>query len=123
MEKSSNSLVKTVIFILVAGITCLSFFGLGDQDKTDMELVSFGFLMFAELVVYLSILILGMVNSRNLSGADVISLSILYLISNIIINYFMLFEEMRTLIVFNVLAILIYLLLFAVVLLMKKAKA
>ena len=117
---SSNALVKTIIFIIIAGITCLIFFGLGSDDKTDMELVSFGFLMFAELVVYLSALIPAMINSKKLSGADVISLAILYAVADVFINYFMIFEEMRHLIIFNVIAILLYLLLLSVVVLTKK---
>ena len=37
--KNSNLLIKTIIFILVVALTCLIFFGLGDSNKTDMELI------------------------------------------------------------------------------------
>ena len=120
MNKGSNALIKTIIFIIVAAITCLVFFGLGNDDKTEMELVSFGFLMFAELVVYLSVLISGMISGKNMSGADVVSTSLLYMVAVLFINYFVKFETMRYLVIWNIIAILVYLLLFVSVLLMKK---
>lgn len=58
-NKNSNIIVKTIIFILVACLTCLIFFGLNEDTKTEMELIAFGFLMFAELVTYISALIPG----------------------------------------------------------------
>ena len=120
MEKSSNSLAKTIVFIIAVAITCLVFFGLGNEDKTDMQLVSFGFLLFAELVVYLSVLLPGVLENKKLSGADVISLAILYAIAVVFLNYFVVFEEMKHLVIYNIIAILIYLLLFAVILMGKK---
>lgn len=120
MNKGSNALIKTIIFIIVAAITCLVFFGLGEDDKTDLQLVSFGFLMFAELVVYLSVLIPSMINGKNMTGADVVSVSILYAIAVVVINYYVEFSVMRYLVIWNIIAILVYLLLFAGVLLMKK---
>lgn len=120
MENNSNSLAKTIIFVIAVAITCLVFFGLGDEDKTDMQLVSFGFLLFAELVVYLSVLLPGVLGNKKLSGADVISLGILYAIAVVFLNYFVNFVEMRPLVIYNIIAILLYLLLFAVVLMGKK---
>lgn len=116
----NNFLIKTIMFIIVTAITCLVFFGLCSDEKTDLELVSFGFLLFAELVVYLSIIIPGMVDSKNVTGADIVSIGVLYALTVVILNYHFSFTEMRPLIIYNVIAILIYLLVFSSVLLMKK---
>lgn len=120
MEKSSNILVKTIIFIITVAIICLLFFGLSDSEKTDLELVSFGFSMFAIFVVYLSALLPGMIGTKTLSDADVISAGIIYAIMVFVVNYVFKIEEMRPLIVYNIAAILVYLLLFTIVVLMKK---
>ena len=119
-NKGSNSLIKTLIFLIVVSIYCLLFFGLGDSDKTDMQLASFGFIMFAILVVYLSCLIPGIVDSKNLSTADVVSAGMIYAIAAVIINHVLVFTELKTLVVINFAAILAYLLLFTIVVLIKK---
>ena len=122
VNRSSNLLLKTIIFLIVVGFTCLIFFGLGDTDKSDMQLVAFGFIMFAELVIYLSALLPGLIGTTKLTDADVISCGILYALGSFAINYLFLgsITEMRTLIVYNIAAILLYLLLFVIVVLMKK---
>lgn len=122
VNRGSNTLVKTIIFLIIAGLTCLLFFGLGDTDKTDLQLVAFGFIMFAELVIYLSVLLPGLIGTTKLTDADVISVGILYAIASFGINCVFLgsFTEMRPLIVYNAAAILVYLLIFAVVVLTKK---
>ncbi len=124
MEKSSNGLLKTIIFVIIAGITCLLFFGLGNEDKTEMQLWAFVFILFAELVVYFSTLMPGMLTGTKVTGADAISAGLVYGVAALLINtvFFSSIDTLRTLIVINVAAILAYLLLFALVVLMKKKK-
>lgn len=121
-KRGSNYLIKTIIFIVIAALTCLLFFGLGSENKEDLELVSFGFLMFAEVVVYVSALLPGLIGTTNLTDADVISLGGLYAITSLLINFIIKITPMRTLIVINVAAILVYVILFFIVLLNKKKK-
>lgn len=121
-KRGSNYLIKTIIFVVIAALTCLLFFGLGSENKEDLELVSFGFLMFAEVVVYVSALLPGLIGTTNLSDADVISLGGLYAITSLLINFIIKIAPMRTLIVINVAAILAYVILFFIVLLNKKKK-
>lgn len=121
-KRGSNYLIKTIIFVVIASLTCLLFFGLGSENKEDLELVSFGFLMFAEVVVYVSALLPGLIGTTNLSDADVISLGGLYAITSLLINFIIEITPMRTLIVINVAAILVYVILFFIVLLNKKKK-
>ena len=99
------------------------FFGLGDSDKTTNQLISFGFIIFAELVIYLSTLAGGMIESKKVTEADIISAGVLYAIASFIINLrFSYVVDTKTLIVINVAAILAYLLLLVVVVAMKKNK-
>jgi hypothetical protein len=119
-KRGSNYLIKTIIFVVAVALTCLLFFGLGSENKTDLELVGFGFLMFAELVIFLSTILPGLIGTTNLSDADVISLGILYAIAAIVINFVLSITTMRTLIVFNIAAILVYIILFLIVFMNKK---
>ena len=120
MEKSSNILLKTIVFVIVVAITCLLFFGLSEGDKTDVQLVSFGFLVFAEFVIYASFLLPNIIGGKKLNSADIISAGVLYGIASFILNYVIVIGEMRPLIIYNIIAILLYLLIFAAVMLMKK---
>ncbi len=122
--KSSNLLVKTIIFILAVVLSCLIFFGLGNDNKTDMELFAFGFLMFAELVLYITILIPGIKNLKKLNGADIISCGVLYTITSFITNcgFFSSFDSIKNLVIVNAIEIVIFMIIFCMVLLKKKEK-
>ncbi len=119
-KRGSNYLIKTIIFVIIIALTCLLFFGLGNENKTDLELTGFGFLIGAEVVIMLSTILPGLIGTTNLSDADVISLGVLYGIASVIINIILKLETMRTLIVLNIAAILVYLILFFIVLMNKK---
>ncbi len=125
MEKDSNVLLKTIIFIIIVGLTCLLFFGLGDSDKTSMQLWAFGFIGLAEAVVYFTTLMPGMLKDTKLTGADVISAGVLYAVASLLINavFFSAIDSVKTLIVINSAAFLAFLLLITVVVLTKKKKA
>jgi len=120
--KNSNILVKTIIFILVVALTSLIFFGLGSSDKTDLELISFGFITFAELIVYLMVLIPSFINLKKLESSDFIASGVLYFIGSILINLVFLneFTEIKTLIIYNVIEIIIFLIIISMISLRKK---
>ena len=113
----SNWLFSTIAFVLVVALTCLLFFGLGPEDKTDIQLVAFGFILGAEAVIYLSVLIAGFMRSKN---GDVIAAGVLYAIASFVINYVLDITTIKTLVVFNISLIIVYLLLLSVLLIPKK---
>ncbi len=113
----SNWLYSTIIYVLVVALTCLLFFGLAEADKTDLELVSFGFLIGSITVIYLSVLISGFIRSKN---SDVIATGCAYAVFSYLVNYVFEISTMKTLIIYNVVAIILYLLLVTVVLVPRK---
>lgn len=113
----SNWLLSTVAFVIIVALTCLLFFGLGSDSKTELQLVSFGFFVGAEVVIYLSVLIGGFVKERN---ADIISAGILFGIASYLINYVFAIDTTKTLVIINIAAILVYMLLLAVLFIPKK---
>lgn len=121
-SKNSNLLVKTIIFILFVALTCLIFFGLGNEDKTEMQLVAFGFILFAELVTYITVLIPGIKNLKKLVSSDITAWGSLYLITSLITNCacFSKISDIKTLVVINSIEIIIFLILICVILLKKK---
>ncbi len=121
-EKSSNILIKTLIFILTIGLSCIIFFGLMEGNKTEIDYTAFGLILFAELIVYLSIAIAGRKKAGKLNGTDIISFGLLYFITNIITNWFCLSSigTLRLLIIINSIEIIIFLILMCLVALKKK---
>ncbi len=123
-SNNSNTIIKTIIFILVVGLSCLVFFGLNEDKKTDMELIAFGFLMFAELVTYISALIPSLKILKKVESSDIVSCGILYLITSIVINCvcFSSIDSVRYLVIVNIIVIIVYIILFCLTLLRKKEK-
>lgn len=121
MEKNSNILKKTIIFILVVALSCLIFFGLGSTNKTELELVSFSFITFAEFVVYLSVLIPSFIKFKKLQKSDLIAAGILYFIASIAINliFFNSFSDVKTLVVSNAIEIILFLIIITIISLRK----
>ena len=104
----SNWLYSTIIYV---------FFGLAEGDKTDLELVSFGFLIGSITVIYLSILIAGFIKNKN---SDVIATGCAYAVFSYLVNYVFNISTMKTLIIYNIAAIILYLLLVTIVLVPRK---
>lgn len=123
-SNNSNTIIKTIIFILVVGLSCLIFFGLNEDKKTDMELIAFGFLMFAELVTYISAIIPSLKILKKVESSDIVSCGILYLITSIVINCvcFSSIDSVRYLVIVNIIVIIVYIILFCLTLLRKKEK-
>ncbi len=121
-NKSSGALIKTIIFILAIAIACLIFFGLGNEDKSDMEIVAFGFIMFSALMAYVTILVSGIKNFKTINGSDLTACGVLYLIASIVTNwiFFTSMEDMKTLVIINIIEIIAFLIVFCSVMLRKK---
>lgn len=113
----TNWLTSTIVYVLIIALTCLLFFGLGESDKTEIQLVAFGFLIGAITVVYLSVLIAGFVRSRN---ADIVSAGLLFAVAAFLINNVFDITTTKTLVIINIAAIIIYLLLLTVLFMPKK---
>ena len=121
-EKSSNSLIKTMIFILTVGLSCIIFFGLMEGKKTEMEYTAFGLVLFALLIVYISVLIAGIKNYKKLNSTDIVSFGILYFLTNIITNIFCFnsISSLKSLILINSIEIIVFMILICIVMLKKK---
>ena len=120
-EKSSNILIKTIIFALTIGLSCIIFFGLMEGTKTEIDYTAFGLILFAEFIVYLSIAIAGCKKEGKLNGADIISFGVLYFITNIITNWFCLgsINTLKLLIIINAIEMIIFVILICLVALKK----
>lgn len=109
MEKNTNNsnyLVNTIIFLLIVGASCLLFFGLGPEVKTTNELISFGILIFSEVLIFSSIIISCLLK-RDIS--ELLSSSILYFVAAFILNYLIRISVTKDLIVWNVFIFIVYL--------------
>ncbi len=113
----NSILKKSLVFILIVILSFLLFFGLGDLEKTTNELISFGFLIFSELLIFLSVILPSI---KNKSIEDLLSASVLYTLMMIILNYIIRPSLTKSLIVWNVALFIIYLIIVIIVCFKKK---
>ena len=121
---NSNILVKTCIFILTIALTCVIFFGFMEGVKTEVDYTAFGLILFAELVLYLAIVIASKKKEGKLNSSDVASLGIIYFIANFITNCLCLssIANIKNLLLINAVEVIVFLILICLVLLKKKEK-
>lgn len=113
-----NSILKKIlVFILIVALSFLLFFGLGDLEKTTNQLISFGILIFSELLIFLSVVLPSI---KNKSIEDLLSASILYTFMVIILNYIIRPSVTKSLIVWNVALFIIYLIIVIIACFRKK---
>lgn len=113
----NSILKKLLVFILIVALSFLLFFGLGDLEKTTNKLISFGILIFSELLIFLSVVLPSI---KNKSIEDLLSASILYTFMTIIFNYIIRPSATKSLIVWNVALFIIYLIIVIIVCFKKK---
>ena len=115
--KNNNTMLKTIVFALVAGLTCLLFFGLGEVEKTQPELISFSVLLFSEFLIYISLII---PDKTGRNSMDLFYASILYVIAALVLNYIIKPAVVKQLIVWNIAVFLVYLIIVVIVTARKK---
>lgn len=113
----NSILKKSLVFILIVILSFLLFFGLGDLEKTTNQLISFGILIFSELLIFLSVILPSI---KNKSIEDLLSASVLYTLMMIILNYIIRPSVTKSLIVWNVSLFIIYLIIVILVCFKKK---
>lgn len=119
----TNNIIKVIAFVIFIGLCCLLFFGLGEA-KTELQIVGFSFMMFAALTVCLSAILPSMFNTKKLEVSDFVSISIMYAMVSFFINQVFLNDiaAMKDLIIYNVSAILVFILILCFVIINKKQK-
>lgn len=105
-NKNGNYLAKTILFLLVVGLSCLLFFGLGSQEKTTHELISFGILIGSEFLIFISIIISNIQKDDNM---DLFFASLLYTFASTILNYVIKLSVIKNLIIWNIAVFMVYL--------------
>lgn len=120
-ENNSNILIKTMILVLTIGLSCLIFFGFMEGAKTALEYTAFGLVLFAELVLYISIVASGS-SKRKLNSSDIISFGVIYFIANIITNLFCFksITSLKYLLLINGVEMIIMMIIICIVMLKKK---
>lgn len=120
MKKENNG-IKFIIFILVAALTSVLFFGLGESPKEELELVAFYFIILAELAVYISNIIPGMLKNDVLKPGDLVASTSLYAFASFLLNiaFLEMIDEVKHLVVYNVALLIILLLIISIVYMVK----
>ena len=120
---SKNKKYITIIGLIIAILfRFLIFFGIGNAEKTQMQISSFIFVLLTEIIIFANIIILTSKKLNTFAIAGISSSTIIYAIISLIVNILFVgvFKTIRTNLVFNFGLLLIYVFVVVMVMLFKK---
>ena len=120
---SKNKKYITIIGLIIAILfSFLIFFGIGNAEKTQMQISSFIFVLLTEIIIFANIIILTSKKLNTFAIAGISSSTIIYAIISLIVNILFVgvFKTIRTNLVFNFGLLLIYVFVVVMVMLFKK---
>ena len=119
---SKNKKYITIIGLIIAILfSFLIFFGIGNAEKTQMQISSFIFVLLTEIIIFANIIILTSKKLNTFAIAGISSSTIIYAIISLIVNILFVgvFKTIRTNLVFNFGLLLIYVFVVVMVMLFK----
>jgi uncharacterized membrane protein YhaH (DUF805 family) len=122
-KMSKNKKYITIIGLIIAILfSFLIFFGIGNAEKTQMQISSFIFVLLTEIIIFANIIILTSKKLNTFAIAGISSSTIIYAIISLIVNILFVgvFKTIRTNLVFNFGLLLIYVFVVVMVMLFKK---
>ena len=120
---SKNKKYITIIGLIIAILfSFLIFFGIGNAEKTQMQISSFIFVLLTEIIIFANIIILTSKKLNTFAIAGISSSTIIYAIISLIVNILFVgvFKTIRTNLVFNFGLLLLYVFVVVMVMLFKK---
>ena len=120
--KNKKNIILIIALIIVMAFTMLLFFGIGDSNKTGIQISSIIFIIVTELLVFGSILLISNKKLNTFAIAGLSSSSFLYAICSLIFNTVLLFifKTVKSILIFNFSILLVYLFINAMIFLFKK---
>lgn len=120
--KNKKNIILSIALIIVIAFSFVIFYGVGDSPKTEIQTISFVFIIITELVVFANSLLITNKKMNMFAIAGLSTTTFLYAVVSIIINILAmgLFTTIKSIIVFNISIILIYLFIDTMIILFKK---
>ncbi len=120
--KNKKNIILLVALVLVITFSTLLFFGIGNNEKSSIEIWSFIFIIMAELIFYCNALILLSKKTNTFLKAGFSSTSFLYLVCTIFINtiFLSIFKTLKNLLITNFCILIAYFLINTIILFFKR---
>lgn len=120
--KNKKNIILSIMLIILISLSFLLFFGINSDKKTEIQLATFAFIIFDELLLFGNIILFLNKKMNTFLIAGLSSTTFLYLISSLLINIIFksIFTSLRGVLVFNFSLILIYLLINSTILIFKR---
>ena len=120
--KNKKNIILSIMLIILISLSFLLFFGINGDKKTEIQLETFAFIIFDELLLFGNIILFLNKKMNTFLIAGLSSTTFLYLISSLLINIIFksIFTSLRGVLVFNFSLILIYLLINSTILIFKR---
>lgn len=121
--KDKKNIILCISLIIVIAFSMLLFFGMGELEKTGIQISAFIFTILTEVIVFGNVMIL--TSNKKLNTfliAGLSSTTFLYAVASLLFNVLLsgVFTTLRGILVFNFSLLLIYLFTSSIILLFKK---
>ncbi len=120
--KNKKNIILSIMLIILISLSLLLFFGINSDKKTSIQLATFAFIIFDDVLLFGNIILFLNKKMNAFLIAGLSSTTFLYLISSLLINIIFksIFTSLRGVLVFNFSLILIYILINTTILIFKR---
>ena len=118
----NKKVILTVALLIIIALSFLLFFGIGEVEKTQEQIVRFVFIIIDEVIVYGAILWATRKKCSAFSNIGVIGTTSIYTIISLIFNllFIEIFKTVKNILVFNFSILLLFAFILTIVILLKK---
>lgn len=122
--KEKKNIILCIALLMVIALSMILFFGIGESEKTGVQISSFVFIMIIELIVFANTML--MINKRlnTFAIAGLSSTTFLYVVCSLLFNVLLkgIFTTVRGILVLNFSLLLVYLFIDTIIILFKKER-
>lgn len=122
--KNKKNIILSFALLIAIIFSFVVFLGFGTTEKSSIEICSFIFILLTEIIIFGNVYIILNKKLNTFSIAGLSSTTFLYTICSLITNVIVsnLFLNLRSLLIFNICAILIHLFINTIIMLFKEGK-
>lgn len=120
--KDKKNIILSIAFLIIIAFTMLLFFGIGSFPKTGIQITSFIFILLAEILVFVNVMLILNKQKNTFLIAGLSSTSFIYTLVSILFNILLvgIFKSIKGILIFNFSILLIYLFISSMVVLFAK---
>lgn len=122
--KEKKNIILCIALLMVIALSMVLFFGIGESEKTGVQISSFVFIMITELTVFTNAMLMTNKRLNTFAIAGLSSTTFLYVICSFLFNVLLkgIFTTVKEILVLNFSLLLVYLFIDTIIIFFKKER-